>query len=298
MRKIDCLQYKDIFTPTQGIFTAMTDTQFLENVDLTASQVEIIMFNTCISRLIAPLPIYYLNEDEEFTSESLTQLADLIHDYFKKKWDSLAETFQIEYNPIYNYYDKHTGDDKLSENTDKKKERSYDKYSEDSDFESDEKYTPTGKRTTTRGYTNYQEDTTDTQTDKDNKVSTDTSIFGFNSTQAVPSESTETTTAYKNEGQKKISGSYDDTESFDKYEEDKKRTGSQSKSFSGKYADTETGSYALNFKDQNYNSEHMGNIGNLTTQQLLTEELEWRKNMLIKEIINDVKSFITLDIYA
>lgn len=298
MRKIDCLQYKDIFTPTQGIFTAMTDTQFLENVDLTSSQVEIIMFNTCISRLIAPIAIYYLNEDEEFTSESLTQLADLIHDYFKKKWDSLAETFQIEYNPIYNYYDKHTGDDKLSENTNKTKERNYTNYSEELEYDTDDNFTPSGTRKTTRGYTNYQEDTTDEQSDTDNKVSTDNSIFGFNSTKAVPSESTETTTAYKNEGQKKISGSYDDTESFQQYEEDRKKTGTETKTFSGKYADTESGLYSDNYKNQNYNSTHMGNIGNLTTQQLLTEELEWRKNMLIKEIINDVKSFITLDIYA
>lgn len=298
MRKIDCLQYKDIFTPIQGIFTSMTDTQFLENVNLTPSQVEIIMFNTCISRLIAPITIYYLNEDEEFTSESLTQLADLIHDYFKTKWDSLIETFQIEYNPIYNYYDKHIGDDKLSENTNKKKEREYTNYSEELEYDTDDNFTPSGTRKTTRGYTNYQEDTIDEQSDTDNKVSTDSSIFGFNSTQAVPSESTETTTAYKNEGQKKISGAYDDTESFQQYEEDRIKTGTETKTFTGKYADTESGLYSDNYKNQNYNSIHMGNIGNLTTQQLLTEELEWRKNMLIKEIINDVKSFITLDIYA
>lgn len=298
MRKIDCLQYKDIFTPTQGIFTSMTDTQFLENVNLTSSQVEIIMFNTCISRIIAPIVLYYLNEDEEFTSESLTQLADLIHDYFKVKWDSLIETFQIEYNPIYNYYDKHTGDDKLSENANKKKEREYNNYSEELEYDTTDTFTPSGTRKTTRGYNNYEESTSDEQLDTNNKVVTDNSIYGFNSTNAVPSDTTETTTAYKNDGTKSISGSYDDTESFQQYEEEKKKTGTEAKTFTGKYTDTESGLYSDNYKNQNYNSIHMGNIGNLTTQQLLNEELEWRKNMLIKIIIDDVKSFITLDIYA
>ena len=301
--RIDVPQFKDVIAPSDGIFCHMTDPYFPERTGLTKVQLDIILYNTCLSRLMAPIAEYYMTTGETgtkyYTDAMLTELANLIHDYFVARWIKLHDAvFQAEYNPIYNYYDKHTGNDKLSENTDKKKEREYTNYTEELEYDTNDKFTPSGTRKITRGYTNYQEDTTDEQTDTDNKVSTDSSIFGFNSTQPVPSESTETTTAYKNERQKKISGSYDDTESVQQYKEDRAKTGTETKTFNGKYADTETGSYVLNFKDQNYNSVHMGNIGNLTTQQLLNEELEWRKKMYVHEIINDVKSFITLDIYA
>lgn len=42
---------------------------------------------------------------------------------------------------------------------------------------------------------------------------------------------------------------------------------------------------------------HLGNIGNHTTQQLLTEEIElWRWNF-IQQVFNDVKDFLTLPLY-
>lgn len=42
---------------------------------------------------------------------------------------------------------------------------------------------------------------------------------------------------------------------------------------------------------------HVGNIGNLTTQQLITQEIElWRWNF-IQEVLNDVKDFLTLPVY-
>lgn len=42
---------------------------------------------------------------------------------------------------------------------------------------------------------------------------------------------------------------------------------------------------------------HLGNIGNLTTQQLLTQEIElWRWNF-IQEVLNDVKDFLTIPVY-
>lgn len=42
---------------------------------------------------------------------------------------------------------------------------------------------------------------------------------------------------------------------------------------------------------------HLGNIGNLTSQQLITQEIElWRWNF-IQQVLNDVKDFLTLPLY-
>ena len=50
-------------------------------------------------------------------------------------------------------------------------------------------------------------------------------------------------------------------------------------------------------RTRNREFTHLGNIGNQTTQQLLTEEIElWRWNF-IQEVLNDVKDFLTLPVY-
>ena len=42
---------------------------------------------------------------------------------------------------------------------------------------------------------------------------------------------------------------------------------------------------------------HLGNIGNITTQQLINEEIKlWRWNF-IQELLNDVKDFLTIPVY-
>lgn len=42
---------------------------------------------------------------------------------------------------------------------------------------------------------------------------------------------------------------------------------------------------------------HVGNIGNLTTQQLINQEIELWRWTLIQQVLNDVKDFLTLPVY-
>ena len=57
--------------------------------------------------------------------------------------------------------------------------------------------------------------------------------------------------------------------------------------------DTESNSELSRVRD----STHLGNIGNLTTQQLMNQEIElWRWNF-IHQILDDVKDFLTIPVY-
>lgn len=312
------IEYGEIVIPLNGLFQHMPTPELYTVSGMTLPEIDILFGVTCKSRLISPLVDYYVDYDDTTDTASITDLnlqalAKLIEDYHKEKWTRILDTLQIEYNPIYNYYDEHTGEDtnlrtgSVGDETDYGKDitRTYTNLKDETTFGKTSTLTPTGTKSTKYDYTtgNYKESTTDERKKADNEETIERGVWGFNSSSDVDDNTETTKTAFKNENEVSITGYHTDTESYANYKEETAQGGTESTTRTGKYADvlsgtdTSTKTYNNLTDKETYNSVHMGNIGNLTSQKMINEELELRKRIYIQEVINDVKEFVSLSIY-
>lgn len=207
------------------------------------------------------------------TNDELTKLGTLILALYKNKWDKLKAVYKLQYDPIHNYEDTFT--EKVNDAT-------TNTGSETSN--SSDNRTASGTDTKTRT-DNLSSTGSDSNTEKTTSTGND-STFGFNSSSAVATDadskevnaSGTTTSSLSNTGTQKneeVSGGTDNSI----------KAGSLSKSYSIK-------------NDVAKESKHTGNIGNLTTQQLVKQEIELWKWNYVESIVADLKSFLTLPIYC
>lgn len=345
------IQWKDIISTPTGIFQKMPTPTLYTISNMSLLEIDMLFNADYSSRTLSPIVESLVDYDEDddsysITNENLTTLATLIEHYYKSKWERILSTLDIEYNPIYNYYDEHTGTDNTTRSGSTLDEKQYGKnitrtysnlkdsylhgkattrtftnYKQETEASSDSDVTPSGTKSTKYDYSagNYKETTTDKREKADNEETIEREIYGFNSSTGVDDNKETRKTDYKNESDKKFTGYHTDTESFNKYKENTTTQSSESVTTTGTIKDadsgtdtnTRSGSYSdatsgtdqstkkyNNLKDTTgYNSKHIGNIGNLTTQQMINEELELRKHIYIREVMNDVKEFISLPIY-
>lgn len=241
---------------------------------------------------------------EELTSAELDVLAALILEQYKIKWDKLAEVYDIEYDPIHNYLDTWS-----DENDGTKNETETDSYTRtdtfghtvgDTNLRTDNlTETVTYGRTETR--TDNLAETEDVTTTNNGSGSESNNLYGFNSSTAVGADTS--------------SNSNSNTETVDR---DVHNTGTQATNSGGADTTADTGtrtdartitnsgsdgrSYSETRSDgvadhRERSGSHSGNIGNLTSQKQLQEEIAlWRWNYA-KEILEDVKEFCTLPLY-
>ena len=389
---------KTVFSPV-NIFTYM-DLSTFQDILLDEDEINILFLTFYSSRIVTPLVENFCDVNHELTDDTASQLAQIIWRYYYKKWLKYYDTLRIEYNPIYNYHDEHTGTDTTTTSQEKEKE---DKTKSDSgnlrtfqnvreitthnttdtdthnttetetqNLEEDvtnnttdtttydssstltlntsKPKTIAGSKDTVHDYTAtnpsdvYSETSTDTRSKNDNDELITNKIWAFNTTaeSGIPQSTSATSTDYKNTNVKNISGKYKDSETFTNYSETETNTGTETtdktgtdslekigttttqntgtdtltktgtdtltktgtdtKENVGTIADTHYHDMLIT-EDNNseevveYNSLHEGNIGNLTTQHLIEEELELRRETFIQRILNDVKELVTLDIY-
>lgn len=297
---------KDVLPMTNGLFNHM---DYTFEVDVTKVQLDYLLLAQIGQRNPAPV-IDLLHEDpfDELTSEELTTLASLMLNYFKPKWDKLKEIYSYEYDPIHNYLDEWEDD-------------MYANKSANSDVES----TRTDIHNTTVTVNNTRTDAleeskttdlddnstrtddlqeTNTGTQSNSGSSTDTSsVWGFNSSADVNSD--------KDVG----SSSNTRTDNLTKANTGTvttfaNKSGSEVKSNTGTVTDAgtnaTTGRETREYEEDVSSSEnssrdrsgrHFGNIGNLTSQQMIKEEIELWKWSYIQEILNDARNFLTLEVY-
>jgi hypothetical protein len=215
-----------------------------------------------ITKFLSPVP----------TQEQLTFLAGIVEGTYSVKWNKLKSLAKLQYDPIHNYQDT------LTETV---------------------KDTGTGGNTTGGTFTDKGTDTLSRDaTRTDNLTNTNTlssdittgsnktdGVYGFNSSESSDSDKSvsngteheaSTDTIINTGTQKNVST---DTDTVDKT----KTSTLTVESHSG--------------NDRVRNSTHTGNIGNLTTQQLMSQEIElWKWNFL-QEVLTDTKDFLTIPIY-
>lgn len=212
------------------------------------------------------------NKKGWLTIAGAAHLANELLRIYDKKWSSYVEMFQLNYDPIHNYLDEWE-DESHAEN-------------ETNDI-LDSTRTDTLNTTETTNNTrtdnllstqtiNESESTTNSQTD---------GIFGFNSSTSsnadksdgTGSKTTTGTNTNANTGTQGVSGTVADT-------------GTNTR-------DTDESRNILGTEDKERSGRHSGNIGNITTQKMIKEELDLWRFSFIDNMMRDVAEFISLPVY-
>lgn len=279
----------DVFSLTDGIFSrlkSMTGIPWGNDTTL-AGQLDLVYLgNHSGEKYVAPL----LNKsDDDLTSEYKTSVLSAAYAIYKNKWTKLYAVQSAEYNPIENYsmIETHSGTDTKTDTP--------------TNWKDTEVKTPTNWKETNEhkpGQSGYSETETQTPTDwekttealtADNKSTTDTSVYAFNSSTAVPSAKTET--ELKNKNIETQSGTY---------ETEKKVEGSliDEKSTTGTFTTetTKSGTYESQTA-YDITLTRTGNIGVTTSQQMIQSEIELWQWLFFETVFKDLDQILTLSTY-
>lgn len=183
---------------------------------------------------ISPLVGKILGDNEELTSADITTLSATIFGLFNDNWVKEWDTLSAEYNPIENY--------SMTEVM--------------KDDETVIEY----------GHINTREDDTTEEITPDLTTENDNSVYGFNSSNAVPTgEQTQT------------------------------QTGTNTRTNTGSVTDTESGE---DTHTRNYELTRKGNIGVTTSQQMLQSERDlWLWNFFYSVVFPDINRVLTIQTY-
>lgn len=267
----EILKISQFVSPTLGFFTLMTfDFEFM-----TKEQLDIMFYANYGEKNPAPIVLKVAPLDEVTLVPTLTdvqKLATMTEALYTQKWTRLKALAKTQYDPIHNY------EDKLTESV--------------TDVGTGGNTTTgtikdTGTDTLSKSNTRTDNLTNASQLGSDVTTGSNTTdgVYGFDSVDASNAEKsvvsgTEnvvSTNTITNTGTQTNAGT--DTNTIDKT----KTTDMTVETHSG--------------NDRTRTSTHSGNIGNLTTQQLMKQEIELWKWNFINNVLADLSEFLTLPIY-
>ena len=257
---------KEIMTPIDAVFSKMNyDFEFIGK-----DKLDIMFVTSYGERTIAPFVDYFLEHDVNsnnftFSEESKQLLSDTVLAYYKVNWDKLKQIIKTEYDPIHNFSDKVT--ENLTDTTDK--------IITTNDTLSDK---GTGSKTRTDNLT-----LTETRNLKATQNDDSTlQMQGFNST------------SFQNKDKDVLTRNTTDTGTISN-----QNSGTQENNETRDFTTTKTGNESTNDQyTRERNLTRIGNIGNITTQKMLNEEIELWKWSFIQQVLDDVKQLLTLSVYS
>lgn len=270
--------------------------QFPEVLQITNQELDLIFLTSWGLRLCAPI-IHVIHQDTDssmLTNAELTQLGQLIKHLFQHKWDKLAAVLALEYDPIHNFSDDLH--EEITEDIDVERERTPNLTETETKSLDLDRSEADGGSQITSGTHSENRTRTDNLSEAINGSELN-KIYGFNSLEDSPvGDSTkETTSTRLNTGtvgdvrqgteSTTIQGGLTHTVDEDRDSQGEKRTTGTDTTVEG--------------TDRSRVREltRLGNIGNLTSQQLITQEIELWRWSLIQQVLNDVKDFLTLPVY-
>lgn len=264
---------KDCLPLVNGIWSKI-DYQFPDIFEIDSSQLDVMFLSNWSMRTVAPIinVIHTSTDSDMLTQEELITLAGIINAMFKHKWDKMMAVAEMEYDPIHNFSDHLVEEIEYGEEVDKTK-------------------SSTGSSNSTRT-DNLTETETDARSVTENRnllttgtENSETGVYGFNSVNSV-GQGDASGNSSTNEG-----GSITTTRSGNLTTTN---SGTQANAGSNTYSET-GGDDTTGQRTREYTKT--GNIGNISTQKLLNEELDlWRYNFIL-EIMRDVANFVSLPIY-
>ena len=304
-------EIRTVIPVINGVFSHMTGYTF--KADINKQQLDTLFIADYGRR--NPTPIvdliaekYDVDLDDTLPETALAELSQLMLGMYKPKWDKLGEIYDIEYDPIHNYLDEWEDEMEGSRNS-----------TENVDEDTTETLNTTKATSNTRT-DNLAENISDSKsisnTRTDNLVELETrnlshsnsgsdadNVFAFDSNNAVGkrtgsesgSGSDTGTVNTANTGTQTNAGTETDTKSIT-------NTGTQSDS--GSIRDTGTISTDKDRDTEFSQTEgrersgrHFGNIGNLTSQKQIQEEIELWKWNYMRSILKDAADFLCLQVY-
>lgn len=229
-------------------------------------------------RNVSPLVVDIAKKTTQWTDEgyfgvgALRAVADHVIIAYKDKWTRLLNLLDVEYDPIHNYLDEWQDSSNGMESSER-------------DLSSTRTDTLNTTETTNSTRTDNLLRTNTINESEATSGSQNDAIYGFNSSQSSPSDTSATTGSKTNTGT--------DTEA---------NTGTQG--VTQTVADTGGNTRTLTEDDDVLRSDnrtrqgsHSGNIGNITTQKMMKEEIELWRWKIIDEILADAANIVTLPIY-
>ena len=206
------------------------------------------------------------------SEQELETLAGIINGMYKNKWDKLMNVAIIEYDPIHNYHDHLVEEIEYGEEVDRTKSGS-----------------GTNSNTRTDNLSEVMADGREIEEARNLENSgsntSEAGIYGFNSSNSVGESDGSGSNSNSESGTITTTHSGNMTTT---------NTGTQAESGSNSYSET-GGDDTSGTRSREYTKE--GNIGNISTQKLLNEELELWKYNFIYEMMRDVANFVSLPIY-
>lgn len=302
-------QIKNVIPISDSLFTRM-NYQFATTIS--ASQLDILFNANYGERNISPILQRIVVDPLAITDIELTKVSQLVLSVYVKKWDRMKSVYNIEYDTIHNYLDEYTESGSSSnteETTGTTSETGKDTDHDTSVNTRTDNLSKVVDNTLTKKDTDVRTDnttkTTDSTVTKNGTENEADSVYGFNSTASVNSESSQNTinNTTTDKGTVKDTGTVQDVL-------DTTSTGKTTTADTGTQKDDSTIDKLKNIERSGTNHQtvtdngtksktysHKGNIGNLTTQEMLKQELQlWEWNF-IDSILTDVKDLLTLPIY-
>ena len=260
-------QVREIFPIINGVF-AHCDYDF-EIVD--KAELDRLFYTNYGLRSVAPI-VTSLVLNPQASEEDLTILAHTFTVLCSHKWDRLKNLYSTDYDPLHNYLDElvETVEDNTSNNTTLNT-------SDTSSSNTTEQLDNTRTDNLQRAETNTS---TESGTSRD-----EASLYGFNSTSPVPSNLNGGTDSTNYQGTTNVTN-----------------TGTQA-NVTNKTLDGSNSRNLTSTKESDVQSRitktstHRGNIGNLTTQQLMKQEIELRRWNFIESVLEDAKELLTIPMY-
>lgn len=258
---------KDVFPVTNSIFTKMNQDFGMDN-----GQLDLLFYSDFGLKTVSPIVQNLLDDDGELSTESLQLLAVMLYNKYKIKWERYKDVAEAEYDPLHNYLDEYHEEGENVEDQDTT-DRVVEDYTEGIDADN------TNTRTD-----NLSEGVSGSSSSRDLGGDTE-SRSGFNSASSV--EVGDVARDITNTSSNSSTVTNTGTQTIREVRNED-RVISDTKNGIGTKDSTITHS-----KD----GYHRGNIGNISTQKLLVEEIDlWRWNY-IQEILYDARDFLSNAMY-
>lgn len=260
-------QVKEIFPIINGLFSHCNyDFGIVDKAEL-----DKLFYTNYGLRSVAPL-VTTLVINPQATDEDLTILAHTFTALCSYKWDKLKDLYITDYDPLHNYFDElvETVEDNTSNNTTLNS-------SDTSSSNTTEQLNSTRTDNLKREENNSS---TESGTSRD-----ETSLYGFNSATPVPSNSNDGIDSTNYQGTTNVTNSGT-------------QANTTNKTLDGSNSRKLTSTKELDVQSRiTKTSTHKGNIGNLTTQQLMKQEIELRRWNFIESVLEDAKELLTIPMY-
>lgn len=217
------------------------------------------------------------------SDSAMSAYAEILLQMYYDKWSHIWDLYVAEYNPIENYNMTESGEDTNVKSGSLDRSGAITRTGSES-VSDDIEYS--GKESNTRtGNVESAGLKADNQNDDDRK------LYGYNSSIGVNSESSTQQSSHK------------DTQTFNNLKDERSFTNRKDeRDISTTYnsvADTDTRKDTYNdiTDDKTHELTRSGNIGVTTTQQMIEQEIAFRRNLYFEMVFSDIDHILTIPIY-